>query len=354
MATSGAVDCDVHVSVPNTAALLPHLDELWCEHVVVRGIDDLELTCNMLNSPYASRPDWRPAKGKPGSDRAMLSERALDAFGSTVAIARCLWGAPAVHAPDLAAALCRGVNDWLAREWLDAEPRLRASIVVPFEYPELAAAEIERRAADRRFVDVLVLAMGEMPLGRRHYWPIYEAAERFGLPVAIHAGSTYRHAPTSIGWPSFFTEDTVAQSGGFQNQLLSLVGEGVFTRFPKLRVVLVESGVTWLPGFMWRADKTWRGLRMEIPWTGRAPSELIREHVRLTIQPFDAPGDAAIVERVIEQIGCDDMLLFATDYPHWHFDGGNAWPSGLPEALRERIMVDNALATYPRLRETLQ
>jgi len=54
--------------------------------------------------------------------------------------------------------------------------------------------------------------MGERPLGRRSYWPIYRAAERHQLPVGIHAGSNYRQAPTSIGWPSYYLEDYVVQS----------------------------------------------------------------------------------------------------------------------------------------------
>ena len=81
--------------------------------------------------------------------------------------------------------------------------------------PELAAQEIERLAGDSRFVQVLLLAMAEMPLGRRPNWPIYRAAERHDLPIGIHAGSAYRHAPTATGWPSYYLEDDVAQSQGF-------------------------------------------------------------------------------------------------------------------------------------------
>jgi predicted TIM-barrel fold metal-dependent hydrolase len=46
------------------------------------------------------------------------------------------------------------------------------------------------------------------------------------------------------------------------------------------------------------------------------------------------------------------MLLFSTDYPHWHFDGDDALTAGLPAALRQKICIDNPLATYPRLKET--
>ena len=72
------------------------------------------------------------------------------------------------------------------------DPRLRASIVVPMQAPDLAVEEIERLAGDHRFVSVLVLAQGDKLLGKRHFWPVYQAAEKHKLPIAIHAGSAYR------------------------------------------------------------------------------------------------------------------------------------------------------------------
>jgi predicted TIM-barrel fold metal-dependent hydrolase len=197
----------------------------------------------------------------------------------------------------------------------------------------------------------MLLASGERPLGNRGYWPIYEAAARHGLVIGIHAGSSYRHAPTPVGWPSFYTETYIAQASAFQSQLISLVCEGVFVRFPKLRVVLIESGITWLPAFLWRLTKFWRGLRMEVPWVDRAPDEMVRDHVRFTLQPFDAPPDVSTVNRVLDHLGSDDLILFSTDYPHWHFEGTDALPSGLSPLLARKMMVDNPFATYPRLTE---
>ena len=215
--------------------------------------------------------------------------------------------------------------------------------------PDLAAQEIERVAADRRFVGVLLLAMAELPLGRRQNWPIYRAAERHGLAINVHAGSSFRHAPTSIGWPSYYLEDYVAQSAGFAGALNSLITEGVFVEFPRLKVVLMESGVTWLPGWMWRVSKTWRAMRPEVPWNKVSPAEMARRHVRVTIQPFDAPPEPSRLDRIIEEIDCDDMFLFSTDYPHWHFDGTDAMPDGLPESLVRKMLFDNPMETYPRL-----
>ena len=69
----------------------------------------------------------------------------------------------------------------------------------------------------------------------------------------------------------------------FQTQVLNLVVEGVFDRFPNLRMALIEGGWTWLPSLMWRIDKDWKGLRREVPWNTRVPSEYIRERIRLSL-----------------------------------------------------------------------
>jgi predicted TIM-barrel fold metal-dependent hydrolase len=349
----GAIDCDLHPELPGMATLLPYLDDYWRETLVTRGVDrsNLSLIAYPPGAPLCGRPDWRPARGKPGTDLGMLQRQALDAFGTRFGILNPISAVQLLPSEDMAAVLCRAMNDWIAAEWLDRDPRLRASILVPAHGPDLAVEEIERRAGDPRFVQVLLLAMGEAPLGRRQFWPIYRAAERHGLPIGIHAGSEYRHAPTSIGWPSYFLEDYVAQSQAFEAQLLSLIAEGVFSKFPALKVVMIESGFAWLPGFLWRINKTWRGVRAEVPWVDRPPSEIVRDQVRVTLQPVDEPPDPAQLAIVIEQLGSDRMLLFSTDYPHWQFDGTATLPAGLPEALARRIAVDNPLETYTRLHQ---
>ena len=123
----------------------------------------------------------------------------------------------------------------------------------------------------------------------------------------------------------------------------------MFAKYPKLKVVLIESGVTWLPGFLWRFSKFWRGARTEVPWVDRSPSEIVRDNFRLTIQPFDGPSDPDDVERIVEHLRSDDMLLFSSDFPHWQFDGDERIPKGIPEGLRRKILVENPLATYDRL-----
>lgn len=353
MLTDGAIDCDIHPGVPGIKALLPYMEPYWQDAFVQRGMDGFDMASYPPGAPISCRPDWRLDKLRPGSDIAQLRSAALDAFGTRLAICNPIYGGWVAVNETMGAAICSAINDWIADKFLAEDDRLRASIVVPVQAPLRAAEEIERKAADKRFVQVLIPAGAEMLYGKSYYWPIFEAAVKHDLPVGIHAGSMFRHAPTSNGWPSHYLHDYVSQSQIFEDQLLSLINEGTFVKFPSLRIVLLESGVSWLPGFLWRAIKTWRGVRAEVPWVKRSPAEYIRDHIRLSMQPFDAPPDPAIVQQLLEEIGSDEMLLFATDWPHWQFEGMQAVPPGFSPALLRKIMVDNPLATYSRLKETV-
>jgi uncharacterized protein len=87
-----------------------------------------------------------------------------------------------------------------------------------------------------------------------------------------------------------------------------------------------------------------------VPWVDRSPADIMRSNVRLTLQPVDGPPEPAQFERLMEHMGSDELLLFSTDDPHWQFDGDAALPEGLSPAMVRKIMVDNPLATYRRLR----
>jgi uncharacterized protein len=265
------VDCDLPVAAPAVSALRDRLAPYWRDSVTERGIRSLE--------PSYEPPGRAPRQPRPGA-------------GTTLAIVRPLAAIEAFHAEDLAAALAAGLNDWLRAEWLDRDQRLRGSITVAPQGVEAAVAEIERLAPDRRFVQVLLPLRGVHPLGRRLHWPIYEACARHGLAVAVRPGGNVGSAITPVGWPSHLVEDLAGQSQAFQSQVTSLVLEGALGQHPDLRVVLVGSGATWLPSLTWRLDKNWKGVRREVPWVDRPPSEAIRRAVRLTVPPVDAPPDA--------------------------------------------------------------
>ncbi|RYE10896.1 MAG: amidohydrolase [Hyphomicrobiales bacterium] len=343
------IDCDIHPGVPDTAALFPYMPAHWRDTSVMRGIDDLQSANYPDTTPLTVRPDWRPARGRPGTDAATVAAQCLDPFGSDIGILNPLFGVQTLYGDDLAAAYASALNGWTRGEFLDRDSRFRASIIVSLENIEMAVAEIDRCAVDPSFVQVMLLAGTSRPLGRRQYWPIYEACVRHGLSLAIHAGQEFRNAPTALGWPSYYLEDYTANAQAFQYQLTSLFCEGVFEKFPTLTFIMLESGWTWVPALLWRIAKYWGGLRFEVPWTNRSPEEIVRDQLRFSLTPVDGPADGDQLRRVLDHLGSDRVLLFSTDYPHNQFDGADPFPDVFDPALRQIISSDAPLAAYPRL-----
>jgi len=217
---------------------------------------------------------------------------------------------------------------------------------VPYEDAQAAQAEIERCADQPDFAQVFMLTRTTEPLGKRRYWPIYEAAAAHGLPVAVHVFGFGGHATTPGGWPSYYVEDMTAHSAACQAAIASLVLEGVFERVPELKIVKIEGGFGWLPSLAWRLDQHWARLRDEVPHVKRPPSAYIREHVWVTSQPIEEPERVEHLIDLIEWLGADRLLL-ATDYPHWDFDDPTvALPRRLGPERLEQIRHGNARGVY--------
>ena len=285
------IDCEVQAVVPSVGTLEPYLSEHWREVIATTQFKGPTDSPYPPSLPTSLRPKLAPVDGQPpGSTLASVRAQALDALGSEIAILTCAYGVESVRNPDAAAALAGAVNDWLAHEFLDAEPRLRASISVPAQ-PAMAAEEIARRAEHPGFVQVYLPVRSATPYGNRVWLPLLEAAVEHDLPIALHFGGATGLPPTASGWPTYYIEEYVDMATAFQSQLTSLIAEGVFDRFPTLGVVLAGSGFAWIPAWVWRFDKVWRGLRREVPWTTRLPSENLRDRVRVTLQPVDGPTD---------------------------------------------------------------
>ena len=346
-------DCDIHQSPKlGMKGLYPYLEKRWCDHLDTFGPLPKQAfeagPAYPKSQPDASRRDaWPPNGGRPGSDLAFMRTHHLDPHNITLGVLNMIRPHPGGFQNHyLADALCQAMNRWQVAEWTQPEPRLKGSILVPYEDGEASAVEIERWAGHSDYVQVLLLSRTAEPAGQKRYWPIYRAASEAGLPVGIHAFGFGGYPVSGAGWPSFYLEDMVGHAQSCQTMLTSMVMEGIFERFPKLKIVVVEAGFAWLPSLCWRLDKLWHRLRAETPHLKRPPSEYIREHVWLTTQPMEEPEPKSRALDAIEWIGWD-RLLFATDHPHWDYDDPTqVLPPNVDEKLRRDFFINNARAVY--------
>ena len=116
MAVPGAIDCDVHPTIPDNKVLLPYLETFWRDSVEERGLTSLESISYPPKSPLSSRPEWRGKSGHAATDAASLGAQVFDRWQSGTAILNCLYGVQLLFSEDMAAAFCRAVNDWMAKE----------------------------------------------------------------------------------------------------------------------------------------------------------------------------------------------------------------------------------------------
>jgi predicted TIM-barrel fold metal-dependent hydrolase len=255
---------------------------------------------------------------------------------------------------DQAAAIASATNDWTINEWFPVDERFLGSILVSPRDPELAAQEIRRLGAHPRMVQVTMTAAPVL-MGERFMHPIYEAANEFGLVVNLHVGGGQggiNPGDYPVGHGSTFFETHIGMCIPGIYHLISMVAQGVFEKFPKIKFVMNEFGIVWLPFVMWRMDMEYRAARDDVPWLTRLPSSYIKEFVRFSTQPLETPEDPKDLVAILTVIGAENMLVFASDYPHWDFDNPDFALKGFPADWRERILFENARKLY-RLDERL-
>lgn len=342
------IDVDVHEMMKSIKDLVPYLEQPWRERIEApdgwKGIASLPYSWPMIGG-VAMADAAVPEGGPAGSSYELAREQLLDKYDIQSAILTSMF-----HPTDMgvqkefATALASAYNDWLVENWLQKDDRLRGSVTIAAQAPSSAAAEIDRMGSHPQIVQVVMPASSRHNFGDEFYHPIYEAAQRNDLNVAFHQSYA---TETAFGLPNYYVEWHTGIFQAWQCQIIGLVCHGVFEKYPRLRVSMLESGWTWLPSLMWRFDYNYSSLRREIPWVKRRPSEYIKDHIRLATQPMEYPDDPQDLYRMFELLGTDEILMFSTDYPHWDFDSpSQVFPKSFPKELREKILYQNASEFY--------
>ena len=259
--------------------------------------------------------------------------------------------------PELMLACVRAYNDFLI-EWIEPDPRRFIPIhATPFWDVEATVKEIERCAA-MGHRGILFTGephhQGMPPLGSRHWDPLWAAAQDVDLPISFHIGSgdfsegfsKERLEVDGIG----ATNARIAVGLFLENgkQLTDLLLSGVLPRFPKLKVVSVESGIGFIPFILEAVDYSFEysQVRSQKPEFEMLPSAYFKRQV-YGCYFFEEYAPQHMVERIGE-----DNILFETDYPHPVCLYGNvrekidAGLKGQPDRVRRKLLFDNAAKLY--------
>lgn len=336
------VDACVHPFVRRSADLRAYLAQPWRSH----GFPGPEEYDHLGIGPVYCEPET--GEGIPGSDPDQVIRRifAEDGMDRAVLVPRTRGLVPDL---DLSAALCGGTNAWLAAEWLDPHrDRFVGTIRVDPRDPGPAVAEIRRWAGHPGMVQVGVPSQAQAPYGHRQYYPVWAELAELGLPLVLCAdGGNGIHFPLTVaGHPTFRIEREVLQPANFAFHLASMLAEGVFERFPGLRVVFADGGHDMLTPIMWRFHKDWRGNRPDIPWLKRSPFEYLAAHVRFVTDALAGAPDEAAWQFWTDLGDASTLLLYGSRYPRWSRITPDAAVAGLRAETSAAVLGGNASVLY--------
>ena len=346
------VDCDVHINDT------PELIAPYCEMPWRRSLEML----GRMPQRYLDIPGFSPglklhppipgghASRSIASPEVMRTE--LDELGIDYAILMPDHLLLFAMLPNIeyATALSHAYNRWLEAEWVRPQQGLFGAIMACPQNPEDSAKEIERYAGKTGIVAVYLPTAGVDPLwGHRRYDPILAAAEAAGLPVILHSVTVTSPAfPTQINqFENQFARQVIGHTFAMIANMVSLMHTGVPVRYPKLKIVFTEAGISWVPGTLWRMDRYHQEFRRTVPFLVERPSDYVKRQMWFATQPVEEPVVPAHFVQTMEHYGGADRTVFASDWPHHDFDHPRALRKiPLTQEDRRKILGENALALF--------
>ena len=269
--------------------------------------------------------------------------------------------------PDAAIETMRIYNEWLADFCSKHPDRFAGLASIPNHPLEAAIAEVERvvKRGALRGLDI-ANSPDLKPLWDPYWNPLWDVIDSCGLPLHFHTvgGYTPEHIrkiilvgsdPTRAVAPdapavelpvarAAFAANITQFQINMANILTSMIFSGALERHPRMKLVLGESGIGWIPYVLWRMDAEWEDQFKDLALT-MPPSEYWKRQCWATYQT-DPIGI-----KLIDDLGAD-KIMWGSDYPHP--DG--VWPdsreyiqrelSHLPADQRRKVVCDNARALY--------
>jgi predicted TIM-barrel fold metal-dependent hydrolase len=227
---------------------------------------------------------------------------------------------------ELAAAVCRAYNNYVAEQCARVTKRLGGVALLPIQDPP-AAVEEARRAIQKLGLRGVVIPgiVGKKPLHAKEFIPFFETMNELNAPIGFHAVTGMHYTPWADCFSDFFSTHVTAMPFSMMVAMMSMVRSGMLKALPRLRCAFLEIGASWLPYWNWwvgkhiehvlepragRQESNWGREPYELPSTVHEPLEDILEGRILS--GFETDEN---LRSIIDQLG-SKALMYASDYPH--------------------------------------
>lgn len=310
------VDGDGHL-IEDEAGILAHLASPYRERVLpgrlfppldhMHAANGVETPPQRDNRPVVGPDEWLRFLTDTGIEWTALYPTWALAYGKVVSY-------------DYAVALCRAYNDWVHAAYLQRDERFKAMAIIPMQDPPQAVNELRRAVTELGMLGAMLPSNGlPQPLGSKIYWPVYEEAERLGCCLAVHGGCHDRFGLDYMN--AFIPVHALGHPWGITLNCANMLYNGVFDRYPRVRIAFLEGGVAWLLLLLERLHASHETHFQYVPpddfgiREGQDPAKYVKElienerfYVGIETEELTLPSAMRIVGH--------KPFLYSSDFPH--------------------------------------
>ena len=269
--------------------------------------------------------------GKPGGFDPHKRIPDMDADGIDAAFLYPSLGlfSGAIHDPELAAAVCRAYNRWLADYCKPYPDRLFGVAMLPLQSVELAIDEMRFAKKELGFHAGFIRPnpYSDKMIHTERYEPFWAAAEDLDFAIGFHEGAS-SGMPT-VGVDRFEgrgARHIISHTMEMMLACMSVIWGGIADRHPKLRVGFLESGGGWIAPWLDRMDRHFDDQGFNDSGLSMRPSEIFQRNCWISFEPVEGS-----IKVLADYIG-PHKILWATDYPH-----PDGFFPGAPKMIEERM-----------------
>jgi uncharacterized protein len=288
-----------------------------------------------------------PWAKEPGQAFAEITRRGMDAMGIDyqVIFPTSMLSLGLNPMEEIEVHLGRAYSRWLRELILPRDKRFIGFAYLPFNTPEECEKIVAEAAKDPQIVGFTICSIRYKPIHHNRHTRLFRMIEESGKPIALHSGITWNERSftqlnrfLSMHALSFVHFSLIHMT----NWIINAMPE----RFPKLKLIWIESGLAWIPYLMQRLDHEVLMRPSDAPGLRRLPSEYMQD-MHFSSQPMERTH-MALLEATMKVMKAETQLLFASDWPHWDFDPPSAITSlpFLSDTAKRNILGLNAARLF--------
>ncbi len=296
------------ISESNIARLFgvfPQLDHLH-HGLMFNPPDAFGITNGVFKDPGIE--GWLEFMAKAGLEAAVVYPTGALGYGRLVDV-------------DFAIMACAAYNDWLAEAYVQKDSRFKGMALIPMQEPQAAVEEMRRAITQLGMSGIMLPSTGlRTHLGAKEYWPVYEEAARLGCALGVHGGAHHDLGMNTLN--VFPAIHAIGHPMGIMISMASLVFNGVFDKFPGLKVGFLEGGAAWFLLALERFSGSYSGFTPFDPrgeliqlQNGETVGDYLTRFAQAGQIRVGVEGDEPALPFAVKTVGAE-AWIFSSDFPH--------------------------------------